>query len=129
MTRSTKAIWGVISILPLLTLVGLAIWIFSMIGPFIRDAISGTEIEAESWITGFVGFWTLTLVLSVVISTIWVVFLVFAIKDQSNNSEGRMLWVLLLIFASVIALPVFWYTRMWTNPDFTLKEHITDRSN
>ena len=58
-----------------------------------------------------------------------IINIVFAIKDNSATENDRLIWVLLLVFVSVIAHPLYWYLRIWSNQNFSIGDSPTDRTN
>jgi len=54
---------------------------------------------------------------------LFIYFLILAIKDKSSKENDRILWVLLLVLVSPLAFPLYWYVRLWTNPNFSTEEN------
>ena len=128
MTRNYKIILGILSFIPLIGMIfGMSIYfsfIFDMIGhsmdnPGEPPAFAENPQDIISkiipavlmlFVSGLVGF------------GLFIYFLVCAIKDKSATENDRILWILLLVFLSYFVMPIYWYVRLWSNPDFTMKD-------
>ncbi|MFY0644819.1 MAG: hypothetical protein JXR19_10170 [Bacteroidia bacterium] len=130
MNKNNKIIWGVLSFLPLVVLVISFISVINHFTPYLIDAIHGEEIlDPAELIPNIMYVWIALIVIGLISSVIWVVFLVFSIRDQSCTNDEQILWVLLLLFGNVIVLPIYWYFRLWNNPEFSFEQKLTDRTN
>ena len=130
MTRQNKFFWGILSFLPLVVLVIATILLISHFAPYIVAVIQGDDtVDPGELIPNIMYVWISMVLIGLLSSLIWLAFLVFSLKDKSYANDQQILWIILLLFGNVIVLPIYWYFRMWNNPDFTLTEHITERSN
>jgi hypothetical protein len=44
-------------------------------------------------------------------------YLIHAINNKQIDSTERLIWVLVFIFAGTIGFPIYWYLRIWKEPD------------
>lgn len=126
MTRNNKILFGILSFIPLIgMIIGMILYfsfIFSIIGSSMHNPGQPPEFvdnPAELFqniipaiiilaISGMVGL------------GLFIYFLICAIKDVSATESDKLLWILLLVFMSYLVMPVFWYVRIWSNPDFSM---------
>jgi hypothetical protein len=129
MSRSLKIFLGVLSFIPIITFI---IYIFRIFGTFMNvlsdpAIMQGDEIPEEflAMLTSMIFF-----IMGMMINfALMITYIVFAIKDVSASESDKILWVLLLVFISLIAVPVYWIARIWTNKNFSFEKGPTDRTN
>lgn len=127
MTRNNKILFGVLSFIPLIgMIIGMVLYfsfIFSIVGASIDNPGQPPEFAQNPaelfrsiipaviilFISGMVGL------------GLFIYFLICAIKDVSATENDKILWILLLVFLSYFVMPIYWYVRIWSNPDFSMK--------
>lgn len=120
MNKNTKILLGILSFIPFLAIAGYFFFIFKMIilGSF-------SSIEGDNPMNFFRTFIPLFLMMGIGVLVglgLFVYYLICAIRDVSASENDKLLWILLLVFLSYLVYPFYWYIRIWSNPDFSLKK-------
>ena len=107
MLRRHKRLVGVFTFLPYA-------WLALQLVPVILFVLSigglGRPERAFGLGLGLVGLGVVTLL---VISVLWVWFLVDASFSPQVPERDRVLWILLLLLGTVLAMPFYWYLQIW----------------
>ena len=126
MTRNNKILFGILSFVPLIgMIIGMVLYvsfIFSMMSTTMHNpgqppAFVDNPAELLSSIIPAI---IILAISSIVGLGLFIYFLICAIKDVSATENDKLLWILLLVFMSYLVMPVFWYVRIWSNPDFSM---------
>lgn len=116
MTRSKKVFIGILAFLPLLTSALFLIYFFIAFFPdMLRMEHQHGDIPPEFFFGNMIGFIISIVVLIFVQLGLMIYFIIHAINNQRVKNEERIIWVLLFIFASTIAYPIYWGIRIWPN--------------
>ena len=119
MSTVKKVFLGLLSVLPLVMLVIYMNTFFSVMMPvfrhagqpeLIQEAMMNQIMDNIAWIvaTG--------LLMGITSLSALIYFLVHAINNTAIDSSERLVWILVFIFAGVLAKPVYWYMRIWKQP-------------
>ena len=116
MSRNTKLLLGIISFLPLVTLIAYLISFFSFFIRLIPSMQHQQEPPPE-----FFRYLIIMVILAIVMALIslglLIYFIIHSINNPAVHKDERIVWILLLIFVGMIAMPIYWYMRIWTVPD------------
>lgn len=124
MTKGQKIFIGILSFLPLLFIV-----IFIIAFAFLmRDVIKETGPDAASFATGFIPFFILIALSSLLSFALLIYYIIHAVNNMNISGNERIVWILLFVFAGVIAFPIYWYMRIWNektiNPPSTNHDNV-----
>jgi hypothetical protein len=117
--NKSKKIWiGFLSFLPLL--LGIAALVYMFVG-FLPTLIRMEEEGAADAMPLTVLSQMMPFVLLIVISALLhmgllIYFIIHAVNNKHVKQEERIIWVLVFIFVSSIAFPVYWAIRIWPDP-------------
>jgi hypothetical protein len=114
MPRSQKIVIGILSFLPLLATAIFLIYFLANIFPaIIRMEHEHGDIPPEFFFGNMMGFIASIIILAFVQIGLMIYFIIHAINNKRVKNEERIIWVLLFIFVSTIAYPIYWGIRIW----------------
>ncbi|MDX2048451.1 MAG: hypothetical protein SFU87_16815 [Chitinophagaceae bacterium] len=114
MTRSSKIISGILTFIPFVLLI---VYFFS-IGFLVRDAIMHRHEDMPFPILTDV-FWMVLIALLLGLFSIGLLiyYIMHALNNKFIDSNEKLIWVLVFVFASIIGFPIYWYMRIWQGPE------------
>lgn len=110
-SQSTKLLLGAVTIWPIIYIVMFMFYVFSMFGSM--QAGGDPSIMATTFPVIF-GLHFLTIILSL---GMMVYYIVHAIKDEELTSDYKIIWVLVIVMAGMIGMPIYWWLRIWSRPE------------
>ena len=115
MNRSKKIWIGFLSFLPLLLGIGALIYMFAGFLPaMIRlEEEGGADTMPLSVLSQMMPFILLILISALLHIGLLIYFIIHAVNNKQVKQEERIIWVLVFIFVSSIAFPVYWAIRIW----------------
>jgi heme/copper-type cytochrome/quinol oxidase subunit 2 len=118
MTQSKKIWLGFLAFLPIIFTIGMIIYMFSSFLPtMIRaDQMEGADEEALMVFSTLMPFIIVAILGSLIVLGLIIYFIFHAFSNPAVKTEERIIWILLFIFMSTIAFPVYWIIRIWPNP-------------
>lgn len=122
MKKSKKVLLGVATIWPIFYIGVFILSIFLIFG--VAAASGGTggpSPEPEGALAlllplGFLLFFCLHILTMVDVLALKVYYIIRAVKDQQLDQNMRIMWILLFVFATLIAEPIYWYLYIWREP-------------
>lgn len=120
-SKNVKILLGIGSLLPLL---GVAVYTGLMIyivGQMSRDyeyySMMPQPASARVDWTLFIAPMAVILLTAVLTLVMVVVYVMDVAKSKKFKSDMQIVWILLLVFAGVLAFPVYWYMHIWNAPE------------
>ncbi len=112
MKKSTKVLLGVATIWPVLYICFFMASIFALV---IFGALRGGPPGPGSILLplGFMGLMFVHMITIFGSLALTAFYIIKVIKMKSLNENMKIMWVLLLYFAAMLAEPVFWYLYIW----------------
>jgi len=112
MKKSTKVLLGVATIWPVLYICFFMASIFALV---IFGALNGGPPGRGSILLplGFMGLMFVHMITIFGSLALTAFYIIKVIKMKSLNENMKIMWVLLLYFAAMLAEPVFWYLYIW----------------
>lgn len=111
MNRSSKALTGILSFLPLILTFVIIILVISMFPRFVE----WDEHEPDFY-TIWSTIWPI-IITGIITAIVKLGALIFFIIHMLNNKKvetgERIIWVLVFIFTGGIGYPIYWYMRIW----------------
>ena len=110
MTRVKKILLGILTIWPLVWGI---IFIFQVLTTLIAS-FAVQDIAGALWTFGSIAvliiihYLTLLLVLGLLIY-----YVLRVLNHPQYDTLTRVVWLLLLVFAGLVAMPVYWYLHIW----------------
>lgn len=116
MSRNSKILLGIVSFLPLVTLIAYLISFFTFFMRFMPAMAEQQKPPAE-----FFRYMLIIIISAIVMALIsiglLVYFLIHSINNPAVNKDERIMWILLFIFVGMISMPIYWYMRVWDVPE------------
>lgn len=133
MTKRKKIFLGLLSVIPLvltLALVILSFISFTYMSPHM-SRFPGNEpaIDTTLAITELIPLGLMAIISLILISLIVLTFVIISIKDRSSSENEKLIWTLIILFFSILALPLYWYFKIHLNTEFGFEPEVTDRTN
>lgn len=103
---------GILSMLPLLLLLGYMVAFFSFFITIFKhaqqeDILPEMVLAHIGWIAG------IGILLGLSMLGLLIYFIIHVINNKWVDGTERIVWVLVFIFAGMIGFPVYWYMRIW----------------
>ena len=98
LSKSKKILLGILSIWPIVYMVLFFVFIFVI---FMHSNVPIYVIFPLHILTGFLNL------------GLTVFYVVHAIKHIDPKNDMRVIWIVILIVASIIANPIYWYLYIW----------------
>jgi len=99
-----KIIWGVLSIIPICSLIVILVNGYS----FMKNIFKGT-IEFGDMISRLSLFSSWNFLLPLITLGITIVFMIHTITNDGISQEWRIIWVILILLGNIIVIPIYWY--------------------
>jgi hypothetical protein len=121
MKKSTKVLLGIASIWPV-AYIGLFVLSIILIFAFAAATEGGGPSPEPGGPValllpfGFMAFFALHLLTIADITALKIYYIIHAVKNQQLDQNMRIMWILLFVFATLIAEPIFWYLYIWREP-------------
>ena len=112
MKRSHKIWLLILTILPLLIIPIMVFWIIA--GGIQMDNMANPEQRVPFFVGGIV-LWAI--LIGLISLGVWVYYLVHVINNKQIDDTERLIWVLLFIFVSLISHLVYFFLRIWNEPE------------
>ena len=118
MSRSSKAMIGVLSFLPIVSLAVFLAMFFRMFSTFFQwDRYEPAPQEVFSFMAPI---FALSIIMSLVSIALLVIFIIHLVENKTIDSTERIVWILVFIFAGIVGFPIYWYMRIWKNEQGSL---------
>lgn len=116
MSKSAKIILGVLSFLPFVFLLGYFVWFIGLFIHMMGAAGSGNAYPREmpDYFSGNM-IWMIILMALMGIFTfgLLIYYIIHVVNNKAIDSNERLVWILVFIFANMIGYPIYWYMRIW----------------
>ena len=111
MSRSTKALIGVLSFLPIVLLIIFLVMFLRMFPVFF--AWGEDEPAPQEVFTFFGPIFMMGIIMGILSLGLLVFFIMHLVRNKSMDSTERIIWVLVFLFAGLVGYPIYWYMRVW----------------
>ncbi len=117
MSKSGKVFLGILSILPIILLAVYLILFFGMFYTVLRE---GQHMDQGDMPPAFVGNIVLIVAFAIIMGLVSlglkVFYIIHAVNNRAIESNERIVWILVFVFAGMIGFPIYWYMRVWKEP-------------
>lgn len=113
MSKPRKIVLGIATLCPLLYLVVFFGFIFSLI---ISSFAAPGQIEQNGPPIEFLILFALHFLTMILVFTLMVIYVINVFKNNKIENNKKFLWVVVLFFGSIIAMPIYWYLYIWKKP-------------
>ncbi|MDP4181334.1 MAG: hypothetical protein Q8942_09605 [Bacillota bacterium] len=108
MNKGLKIILGLFTLWPPVYIIIFLFWFMSMF-----FSMTGPSIRVENQFFTFVVMHILTMLLMFVLMTI---YLINVYRNVNVDKDKKLLWTVLILFGSMVAMPIYWYSFIWKEP-------------
>lgn len=116
MSKSAKITLGVLSFLPFVFLLGYFVWFIGLFIHMMGAAGSGNAYPGEmpDYFLGNM-IWMIILIALMGIFTfgLFIYYVVHVVNNKTIDSNERLVWILVFLFANMMGFPIYWYMRIW----------------
>lgn len=116
MSKSAKIVLGVLSFLPFVFLLGYFVWFIGLFIHMMGAAGSGNAYPGEmpDYFLGNM-IWMIILIALMGIFTfgLFIYYVVHVVNNKTIDSNERLVWILVFLFANMMGFPIYWYMRIW----------------
>jgi Trk-type K+ transport system membrane component len=109
MSKNTKILVGVLTVLPLISIIA---YIWAMI-KMISEISNAGSAPHDLAFSGFASMFIMIGITVLLSIGLLIFYIVHAVNNKSLTSEERLMWILLFIFISTIAFMIYWVLRIW----------------
>lgn len=115
MQSSTKILIGVLSFIPIIILIIFLFQFFSLF--FNLVSISSINASLENAIMSNLRyFFIFAFIESVLTIGLTIFFIIDIFKNPRLDKDWQIIWLIIIIFISIISFPVYWYINIWREP-------------
>jgi formate/nitrite transporter FocA (FNT family) len=113
MSKNKKIILGVLTLLPIVFLVLYFLsFIFLFLGIF-NSAQNQTEPDVNFFIGNFIFMFLLIFIAVIAALGTMIYYIIHITNNTTFDSNQRLMWILILVFAGLIGNAVYWYMYIW----------------
>jgi hypothetical protein len=116
MSKNYKFWTALLAFVPFVIMIVYITYLFSFIFYVMRHNMQGTDTGD---MRDFIGLFILAMIMAVTGMAGFIFFLIHAINNKAIDSNERLVWILVFIFASVFSFPIYWYMRIFKTTSST----------
>ncbi|MGE5105977.1 MAG: hypothetical protein ACM3H8_00405 [Sphingobacteriales bacterium] len=111
MSKSSKLLLGLLSILPLILKAVIIIQVFS----FFPDMIYWGHNEPDPYtvFTTMSPVFITAIITGVITVGLLIFFIVHMLNNKKIESGERIIWIIVFLLAGSVGYPIYWYLRIW----------------
>lgn len=119
MKRSTKVLLGIATIWQLLYMV---LFVGFVLGLVVLGESAGRMGDAAGAAIGvsFLLIFVLHMITIFLMMGLLIYYIIHAVRNESLKGDMKAVWVVLFVFAGILAEPVYWYLKIWKADDMLL---------
>jgi hypothetical protein len=121
LSTTQKVVLGMFTILPLVLLPYIFFQVFHTllynlhdVDPEFMDSTSQKEFFFM-----MIQIMIPSMIISLLSIGLLIFYLIHAAKNNSLNTNERLIWILIFVFAGIIGFPIYWYMQIWKAPAST----------
>jgi hypothetical protein len=121
LSTTQKVVLGMFTILPLVLLPYIFFQVFHTllynlhdVDPEFMDSTSQKEFFFM-----MIQIMIPSMIISLLSIGLLIFYLIHTAKNNSLNTNERLIWILIFVFAGIIGFPIYWYMQIWKAPAST----------
>ena len=118
MSRTSKALIGILSFLPIILLIALFIMVFSLFPRFFEW--ENYDPAPQEVFSAFGPLFILGFGMGILSLGLLIFFIMHLIRNKTMDSTERVIWILVFLFAGRVGYPIYWYMRVWNDESASL---------
>ena len=112
MSKNKKIFIGILSFLPLLLMGAYFIAILGFFVPFFRGGMPPDDMP--DFMNGnFIGMFVMIGLMIMFSLGMLIYFIIHVANNKALDSTEKLVWILVIVFASTIGYPIYWYMKIW----------------
>ena len=115
MSRSGKFLLGILTFLPFILFAIYIAFFITMFFDIVR--YQHAEDDPAFFFANFYPVLVVGILMGLTSLGLLIYYLIHAINNKQLDSSERLVWILVFIFAGMIGFPIYWYMRIWKQPD------------
>ena len=118
MNRNKKIWLGVLAFSPIIVGLASVVYMFTVFMPSLplhRQFAEGDDFPIQ-FFSRMAPFFMIILLSIVLQVSLIIYFCIHAFNNKAVKQEERVIWLVVFILASSIAMPVYWILRIWPEP-------------
>jgi hypothetical protein len=117
MSKTGKIVLGILSLLPILLFSTYILFFIGMFTSVFRETMQQQNGRPPDVIMHNVGLLMAIIPLLIVSSLgLLIYYIVHIMNNTRLQSTERLIWVLIVLFTSMIGFPIYWYMQIWKTP-------------
>ncbi len=120
MTKGKKIFLGILSFLPLVFTIVLLIYVLTTFVPMMIEMDRLQRLEPDiipyKFFSQMIPIFVVGLIGGLLQLGLLIYFIIHAVNNPQVKGEERIMWVIVFIFLSTLAYPVYWFVRIWPDP-------------
>ncbi len=113
MSKQLKIVIGIATILPTIYLV---VFVGFFVATFLTLFRGGTSPEGAPLFSHFAVFFVLHLIMMLWMIGLAIFYIVNVFRNERVQENRKVLWAVVIFFGSMIAMPIYWYLYVWSEP-------------
>ena len=118
MSRSSKALIGILSFLPIILLIVFFVMMFSLFPRIIEW--ENPEPAPQEVFSAFAPLFVLGFGMGLLSLGLLIFFIMHLVRNKTMDSTERVIWILVFLFAGLVGYPIYWYMRVWKDEQGSL---------
>jgi heme/copper-type cytochrome/quinol oxidase subunit 2 len=115
MSKTSKIITGILSVLPLLLMAGYLVMFFSFFFKMFTMSFPNPSAppDPEAFMTPFIGMFAMLFLMVLVTLAMLIYFIIHINNNKKLDNNEKLIWILIIIFVGMIGKPIYWYMKIW----------------
>ena len=116
MSKSGKIVLGALSFLPFVFVLGYFVWFIGLFINMMGTAGGDYEHPGETpaYFFGNMIWMVIWVALMAIFSFgLLIYYIIHVVNNKVIDSNERLVWILVFIFANMMGYPIYWYMRIW----------------
>jgi uncharacterized membrane protein len=117
MSKTGKIVLGVLSLLPILLSITYIAFFIGLFTSVFREAIQPQNGRPPEFMMNHIGS-LMSIIPVLVVSSfgLLIYYIVHIMNNTRLQSTERLIWVLIVLFTSMVGFPIYWYMQIWKTP-------------
>lgn len=123
MSKTNAIVVGFITFLPIILMGVYFVWFLAFFVKMINQAGPANQ-PPEAFFGNMAGMMLLVGLIGLLFVGLLIYYIMHVVNNSRLDSNERIIWILVFLFAGMIGFPVYWYMRIWK----FIKEQPSDSS-
>jgi NADH:ubiquinone oxidoreductase subunit 5 (subunit L)/multisubunit Na+/H+ antiporter MnhA subunit len=117
MKKSNKVILGIITVLPIIFMALYFIFFIQMFFSAVQQPYSTEDnnFGPETALKNMIPLFIMLIVMALTALGLLIYYIMHVVNNKNLESNERLIWILVFVFAGMVGFPIYWYMRIWKN--------------